>query len=190
MPCILRRGQAEGRHAQVFQADGCGHQGLLRAPGRGRKGIDVKARMLDRGSMVFSAIATTIASLLMMLAAAPLFAQQGQDWPGERIPLSAVAWALSCMGVAVLGEAGAIWWLIKQFLKAQDATRKREECLTAEAREAEARYAQEISDTIREVMPLTIKLTDYIPVQQKLTQALMDLASALSWQQEREAKRP
>jgi len=139
--------------------------------------------------MVFSAIVTTVASVLMLLAAVPLFAQQSQDWPGERIPLSAVAWALSCMGVAVLGEAGAIWWLIKQFLKTQESSRSREECLMAEARAAETRYAQEISDTIREVMPLTTKLAEYIPGQQQLTQSIMQLVQELQRKQDGEARR-
>ena len=135
--------------------------------------------VMDRRRIVLAAMMPTIAAAILILAAGALFAQSPQDWPGERIPLSAVAWALTGMAIAVVAEAGGCWWLLRQYVATLDRAKEREEQLVGEMKDAEQRHAQEISDTIREVMPLTIKLTEFIPTQQKLIQSIADLVQEL-----------
>lgn len=135
--------------------------------------------VMDSRRMVLAAMMPTIAAVILILAAGALFAQSPQDWPGERIPLSAVAWALTGMAIAVVAEAGGCWWLLRQYVATLDRAKEREEQLVEKLKDAEQRHAQEISDTIREVMPLTIKLTEFIPTQQKLIQSIADLVQEL-----------
>lgn len=146
--------------------------------------------MLDRRSIVLAAIMPTVAAVIMVLVGGTIFAQQpAEGITGETISISAVTRAFTAMSGAVVACAVGCWWLLKKLISVVEHAKEREECLIAEAKAAEQRHAQEISDTIREVMPLTIKLTEFIPTQQKLTQAVMELAQALGRKQDGEARR-
>lgn len=129
--------------------------------------------------MAVAAMMPFVAAAVLLLTAGAIYAQQGGGHAAAQFPIGYIAAGFTAMGTAVAACAGGCWWLLKQYVATLNHAKEREEQLVREMKEAEERHALDISDTIREVMPLVMKLTEYIPTQQKLTASIMELVQEL-----------
>lgn len=128
------------------------------------KRTTVRMKIQMRG-LYAAVIATTAAAGALMFSGIALSAEQVSG-SGEYIPLSLFMWVVSPLATATAACAVSCWWLMKQLM-----------AVMRESRKNEVDAAREVADTVREVMPLTEKLTELLPSMQDLVKALMQIVT-------------